>query len=431
MNVIVIVSDTCRKDRLGCYGNKEVHTPAIDYLASQSAIFERCYCASFPTVPHRTDCFLGRYGFPFYGWVDLPREHPTLSEILGRAGVRSQLIHDTPGIGGSKLGRGFDGVKWNRGQAGGVELRRFDREIELKCTPERIRSPQVMRGGLELASWWQSEDETFPARTMKDACRWLEVHRNCDNFLLWVDTFDPHEPWLSPMWYVRLYYPDYEGEDLINAPYDDVSDFTPEEIRWMNARYNGELTMVDKWIGVLLEKIEELNLLDRTAVIFTSDHGFLLGEHNKAGKHTIVGDPWPIYEEIALNPLLIRLPDGQRGTRFDALVQPVDIHATILDLFGVPVPESCHGKSLLPLIRGETSKHREFAFSSGFLGESRPALVSRLTVSSDDGWSLICHPNYKAELYRVTDDPKQQNNLIASHTLQAERLFRGVLDFLN
>ncbi len=432
MNVIVIVSDTCRRDRIGAYGCEWMNTPSLDALAARSMLFGRCYCGSFPTVPHRVDALLGRFGFPFYGWEPMPEQFTSLPEVLEPAGIATQMIYDTPGITGANCARGFRGVHCNAGQATGKpNLIRIENEIELPCDADRIRSPESMLARLRDASWWRDESDTFAARTCLDACHWLEENQGADGFLLWVDTFDPHEPWLSPLWYARMYYPDYEGQDFIQAPYDYLDDkFTPEEIRWMHARYCGELSMMDRWVGELIDRFFDLGFGENTAIIFTSDHGFYLGEHNRAGKHTLVGDPWPLYEEDAAVPLIIYLPDGPRGERSDALVQAPDLRPTITELLGVEDAAELHGRSVLPILRGETDSHREFAFSSGFIPEDRPQLKTRVGVNSEDGWSLHFHHDYEPELYHLPEDPAQERNIIGGNQDQADRLQNAFLDFM-
>ncbi|MCD6359407.1 MAG: sulfatase [Armatimonadetes bacterium] len=432
MNVVVVVSDTCRRDRIGAYGTEWMVTPSLDWLAARSMVFNRAYCASFPTVPHRVDCLTGRYGFPFYGWEPLPEQFTSLPEVLEKQGVATQLIHDTPGMHGANCGRGFRGVKFNQGQATSrPELIRVEDEVELPCDADRIRSPESMLARLRDSTWWEDESDSFAARTFMDGCAWLAENQGAEGFLLWVDTFDPHEPWLSPEWYVRMYYPDYEGQDFIQAPYDYLDDkFTDEEIMWMHARYCAELTMMDRWLGEFLDTFFDLGFDEDTALIFTSDHGFYLGEHNRAGKHTLVGDPWPLYEEDSGVPLMIHLPDGPRGVYSDALVQAPDLRPTILDLLEVEPTGEEHGKSLLPLLAGDDEPLREYAFSSGYIDEDRGQLKTRVAVNSADGWALHFHRDYEPELYYLPDDPAQENNIVAGNEDQADRLHGAFVEFL-
>ncbi|MER3486715.1 MAG: hypothetical protein C4345_12820 [Chloroflexota bacterium] len=95
-NVVMIVSDTLRRDYLGCYGGTAARTPNVDALAGRSAVFERYYAGAFPTMPTRADYFLGKWTFTFMTWEPLPRNQTTLSQILTQAGIRTLAVVDTP-----------------------------------------------------------------------------------------------------------------------------------------------------------------------------------------------------------------------------------------------------------------------------------------------------------------------------------------------
>jgi len=118
MNFILIISDTLRRDHLGCYGNTWISTPHIDRFAEQSIVFDRTYAASFPTVPHRRDVMTGRYTFTYSVWAPLPLDEVVAAEELGKAGYVSMMVADCPHIleNGYHFDRGFAGWEWIRGQ---------------------------------------------------------------------------------------------------------------------------------------------------------------------------------------------------------------------------------------------------------------------------------------------------------------------------
>ncbi len=437
MNVIVICADTVRQDHLGCYGNEWMHTDSLDRLALQSVIFDNCYCASFPTIPHRTDCFTGRYTFPFRGWEPLPHQWPSLAQVLSRHGFVTQLIHDTPHLrsGQHNFDRGFQGHHWNRGQEGDCEFTRANERLEPECAPHKNRdhSRAAVNHALQRLDH-PGELGHHCARTALDACHWLEHNYRAERFFLWVDLFDPHEPWDPPEWFTQLYFPgDYAGERVRNPLYAATDYLSAEELSWAHAAYCGELTLVDKWIGVMLQKVEELGLLADTAVIFTSDHGFLHGEHGLIGKHQLDGNPWPLYEEIARIPLLVRLPDGPRGVRKDPLVQPVDLRPTILDLCGVPDDTPMHGRSLGRILDGADVRLREIAMSAGCVRD-RENLFSRATITHESGFSLILgRRDQEPELYFLPEDPDQERNVCGENPvvcLELAAMFRAALHYL-
>ncbi|MER3486716.1 MAG: hypothetical protein C4345_12825, partial [Chloroflexota bacterium] len=195
-----------------------------------------------------------------------------------------------------------------------------------------------------------------------------------ERFFLLVDTWDPHEPWDPPEWYVRPYKPDYDGR-VVAPPYNyyQKAGLSDDDVATARACYAGECTMVDRWVGRLLERLQSLGIAEQTAVLFTSDHGFHFGEHGglfgKMIETWVRGRPaWarsPLYEEIAHIPLLIHVP-GLPPRRVPQLASAIDLMPTILDLLGVPVPEglALHGRSLVPLLQDASAPGREIVVTA-------------------------------------------------------------------
>jgi len=451
MNVILIVSDTFRRDHLGCYGNEWVHTPNLDRFAAESVVFDRAYAASFPTVPNRRDLLTGRFALTYSEWAPLPPEEVVLAEVMGAAGWTTMMVLDTPHIvaGGFNFQRGFKGWEWIRGQEHDA-WRTSPRAPALPCAPEKLRLPDgTVKQYLRNISARRSEADCFVARTMSHAMAWLEDNVGCQPFLLYVDTFDPHEPWDPPRWYVDLYDPGYEGEEVIYPRYAPCDFLSEAELRRVRALYAGEVTLVDAWVGRLLQRVDELGLREDTLLIFTTDHGFYHGEHGLMGKSLLSGDYYgsvPLYEEVARIPLMVRLP-GQAPGRRQAIVQPPDLMPTILDLAGTDIPPTVQGESLAPVLRGERDHHRALALTSPTIIHGTRAL--QFTTITDGEWSLI-YPGvrfepaggaqdravdsirrlHKAlyrgaggpELYHLPSDPHQERNVFAENRAVAERL---------
>jgi arylsulfatase A-like enzyme len=458
MNFILIVSDTMRRDHLGCYGNPWIHTPNLDRLAAESVVFDRAYTASFPTVPNRRDLFTGRFTFTYSDWAPLPPEEVVLAEVIKQAGYVTMLIADTPHFlaHGYNFSRGFDGWEWIRGQEHDL-WQTAPRNPRLPCAPEKLRRPETVRQYLRNVHKRRQEADYFVARTMSLAMEWLEENWEEGPFLLYVDTFDPHEPWDPPRWYVDLYDPGYRGEEVIYPQYAPCDFLSGAELKHVRALYAGEVTLVDAWVGKLLDRIEQLGLRDHTAVIFTTDHGFYHGEHGLIGK-SIIADQYsttvPLYEEVARIPLLVRLP-GQEPGRRQALAQPPDLMPTILDLAGAAIPATVQGQSLGPVLRGERDELRPIALSS-------PSIIygprsRRFTTITDGEWSLI-YPGARLdlseaasspivdsirriekavypgaggpELYHLPTDPGQRANLFSQRREVAEKLHAQHLQML-
>jgi len=410
MNIIQIVSDTFRRDYLGCYGNNWIHTEHLDRFAGDSVIFDKAYIASFPTIPHRHDIFTGRYTFIYSTWAPLPRNEVILSQLLRQAGYVTMLIVDTPHMirDAHYFDRGFDGWWWIRGQE-------HDRYMTNPPKDPEERQKALGRQYLQNVSLRRFEEDYFVAKTMTSAIKWLELNYDQhEKFFLHIDTFDPHEPWDPPKWYAEMYDPGWKGGDVPGGAYilgverPAASDLTEEQLNHLRALYAGEVTLVDRWVGRLLQKIDDLGLLEDTAIIFTSDHGTYIGEHNYVGKRP------RLYEEVAHIPLIIRLPDsaGAPKGRRDEIVQSPDLMPTILELAEVNPPPTVQGRSILPIIRGETSGETDIAVSSASLVGQR--LPDWITVTSK-GWALLAsqvESGVKSELYDLSRDPGETKNLI-------------------
>ena len=269
MNVIWIVADTFRQDHLGAYGKADIRTPALDALAARSTRFERHYAGGFPTMPTRADHATGRWTMSFMGWEPIPDEASTLAQMLTGEGVHTAAMVDTPFYlrGGMNYDKGFQTFSMYTGQEGSVT-----RLIDAHHHESR-----------DAREAWRFEADRNVAQTMRRAVEWLQLHYK-EDFFLYIDTWDPHEPWDAPSYYTELYMPDYDGEVVqpIYGHWQHSPGFTEERVRKALATYKGEVTMVDTWVGYLLRTVENMGLMDNTAIVFTSDHGFLLWRARRA-----------------------------------------------------------------------------------------------------------------------------------------------------
>jgi arylsulfatase A-like enzyme len=203
------------------------------------------------------------------------------------------------------------------------------------------------------------EEQDFPGpRTMAAAARWLEENAGYhERFFLFVDEFDPHEPFDAPEAYMRLYDEPWDGPHLIWPPYvrgalaRGVLD--ERQARQVRACYGAKLTMIDAWFGRVLDAMDRNELWPDTAVIVCTDHGHYLGEKDIWGKPGV-----PVYEPLGHIPLMIAWPGVTPGTS-DALTTSVDLHATLVELFGAKVRHRTHGESLVPLLTGRGTLARE------------------------------------------------------------------------
>lgn len=421
MNVIVIVNDSLRWDHLGCYGNDWIKTPNIDKLASESAVFDNFYSEGLPTVPTRTTFFTGRYTFPFRGWQRLEPKDVVLAEVLWNKGYKSALITDTYHLHKPSMAfeRGFDYVNFIRGHEGDPWI--IDESIDVDAEVEKYykgdgkdRAVKAqLTQYLRNIHWWKSEEDTFVARCVKDGINWLENQPVKENLFMWVDCFDPHEPWDPPEPYNRMYTdPNYKGKDIIH-PIPGKTDgyLTDEELNHIAKLYAGKVTLCDTWVGHLLDKVKEMGMYDDTMIIFTTDHGEPFSEHGIIKK----AEPF-LYEELVHIPLIIRHPEGVgAGKRFDAMVETTEVFPTILDFLNVRMPPRIHGQSLLPMMAGEVDTIRDYAYMGYF---------KRAWRINDDTWSFILNLDKGKgnELYNLKKDPGEKVNLIEKEHVKATEM---------
>jgi arylsulfatase A-like enzyme len=445
-NVVFVVCDTFRRDHVGAYGNPTIRTPSLDRLAGEGVVFDHHLVSSFPTMPARADFLTGRFAYTFMGWEPLGAGLETLPGLLSRSGYLTMGVVDTPFFirNGYAYDRGFDDFIWIRGQ--GDDTR-----------PEERADARMT---------WVSESDRLVARTMTAAETWLERHYR-EPFFLYVDTWDPHEPWDAPDYYPALYKSDYDGRHIYPC-YGKWRDhgLSEADLETVRATYCGEVTMVDRWLGHLLEKLDLLGLRERTYVFFTSDHGFYFGEHGYFGKAEWFHDPdaalgadadvpewlpeswlltigWsPLYQELTRVPLVVRGPGLEPGRR-RALTTAPDLAPTVLDLVGADPGAEMSGRSFRNVLDGERDEHRPFVISSWPLyfaeGELTSAVDSRprrlasympLTVTTRTRSLILGGAAEDPELYDLQADPGEQMNAWANCTEEGVGLAREAVAFL-
>ena len=359
-NAIVILLDSLNRHMLGSYGGREFGTPNLDAFAKTAVRFEKHDTGSLPCMPARHDILCGSLDFLWRPWGSIEIWESAITAQLHHAGVVSQLISDHPHLfetGGENYHTDFTAWDYQRGHEGDPWKTRPD--------PSWIGAPSFGRPWMpyDNSRGYFHDEWDFPGpRTMAAAAEWVD--RNAghhDRFFLFIDEFDPHEPFDTPEPYASLYDDSWEGPHLIWPPYAVGPAarrlLDERQARQVRSQYGGKLTMIDTWLGKVLDAIDRNGLREDTAVILCTDHGHYLGEKDIWGKPGV-----PVYETLGHIPLMVRWPGIEPGTR-DALTTSVDIFATLCDLFGVEPEYRTHGHSLLPLLTGEATSIRDYALT--------------------------------------------------------------------
>ena len=423
-NIILLITDTYRFDNLVDRGEKTVATPYLnEFMRNRATSLSNCYTGSFPTIPHRTDLATGILGWPHYGWQAIDLSNPNhIGKLLEGQGYFTQLICDCPHLFKARFDQGFDAAFHNRGQEGDRALLHMNDPIQNVMSDDKTRpSPSFHGASLPNVHRWTNrymrlESETFAYRTSAVAVKWLEENYAAGPFFLWVDFFDPHEPWDPPEYMVKKYDPDYAGDPMIHPNYGLSADYNEDELRNLWAHYAAEAEVVDRQLGRVIEKIGDLGLWDDSIVVVTTDHGMSLGEHGRTGKSNISDRDkrfWPIYPEVGHIPFLIAGANVPKGNSSKIFFQPADILPTLSSLADVPIKPArgFDGASAAEsILSSATTARRKYAVSGSYIsleGDSRgipPRATTPFLVTDRWGYAPV-GANGTPELFDIVRDP--------------------------
>lgn len=375
-NVIIILVDTLRADHMSLYGYPRTTTPFIDRLAQESVVFERARSQAACTFPSVNSLLTSRYAFDYYrqpeGNLGIPEAYPTLAELLRDAGFQTAAVSASPIVRAT-------GSKENPGGGFGRGFAIFD----------------------ETCLW----GDAMCVRT-----RALEILPKLEEpFLLYLHFMDPHGHYSPPKTYKRVFAGPYDGYDFIAAgdhnpiaemlfsdgPQIDISE---RDIQHLIDLYDDEIRYFDSQLQLLVEQLQQQGWLNRSLLVFTSDHGEEFMEHGQ------VGHCRGVWDTLTRVPLMFRFPSFGGGSRVHASVQLVDVLPTLLDVLTLPTGNTDFvGVSLRPLLEGGAPT-RKFAFSD----------QSRFRAVDDGRWHLILDGvELSSTLYDTAEDPLEQRDLFS------------------
>ena len=365
-NVVVLLLDSLNRHEMGAYGGKNFDTPNLDRLAARSVRFTNHHTGSLPCIPARHDILVGAWDFLWRPWGSIELWEEPITASLRREGVITQLITDHPHLfetGGENYHTDFTAWDYERGHESDAWKSRPD--------PSWLGTPTYGRGHTHYDNsrgYFRGEEDFPGPRTMQATAKWLAedapVHRaKGERFFLFVDEFDPHEPFDTPEEWATRYDDSWEGPHLTWPPYaiDAYKQgiLTERDARQIRAQYGGKLSMIDHWLGRVLDSLDATNAWEDTAVILCTDHGHYLGDTDVHGRDVWGKPGLPVYKPLGHIPMLVSWPGVVPATN-DALTTSTDIHATIAEVFGAPVKHTAHGKSLVPVLANEQSQVRDW-----------------------------------------------------------------------
>ncbi len=435
-NVLFLMSDDLN-NMLGCYGDPLVKTPHIDRLAARGVRFERAYC-TFPLCgPSRNSLLTGLY--------------PNSTGIQANAQIFRQTIpaqvslpqaFRLSGYFAARIGKLYHyNVPNSIGTNGHDDPGSWELELNPAGVDRLEEQPHIFSltpgqfGG--TLSWFASpkEDRYHTDGLMAEDAEWvLErcAKRKDRPFFLAVGFFRPHTPYVAPR---RPYFDWYPEEDMpvVQGVKEDQTDIPPAGLgsrkkeqdeltdelrRRCRQAYYASISFMDAQVGRVVDALDRLELAEDTIIVFTSDHGYHMGEHGLWQKMSL-------FEESARVPLLIVAPGvAAKGAAAKSPVSHIDLYPTLAELCGVKPPANVQGQSLVPLLKDPDAAGRGWAVTQVSRGGGRARATVTPDVSSDDrrffGYSLRT-PRWRytewdegrkgRELYNHDADPREQTNL--------------------
>lgn len=418
MRVILILFDSLNRAALECFGGTWVRTPNFNRLARRSAAFDNHYAGSLPCMPARRDFHTGRLNFLHRSWGPIEPFDNSFPVLLREGGIYSHLVSDHYHYfedGGWGYHQRFDTWEFIRGQEADPWQAMVRPQLERFREIYHASQIEEERGGYRLQNYINRQaitrEEDFPVvRCVDRSLDFLERHCGEDGWLLQLEAFDPHEPFTAPARFREAYRTSYSGR-VLDWPRYLAASLNADEIAELRANYAALVAMCDEQLGRVLDFMDRHDMWRDTAVVLTTDHGLILGEHDWLGKNRM-----PLYNEIVRLPLLVHDPahpeaDGQRRR---ALSHATDIMPTILDLFGREMPAEVCGRSLRPLVEADGKGHEAVLFG----------LFGGATNVTDGRYTYFRYPVSPAqsELYEYTLMPAHARSLFTAEEFAGARL---------
>lgn len=356
MKAVFLLFDSLNRHMVGPYGGTRIPTPNFDRLAKRAITFDRHYVGSLPCMPARRDMQSGRLSFLHRSWGPLEPFDNSFPELLFQHGIYSHLITDHFHYfedGGATYHNRYDSFEFIRGQEGdawkAMVQPHWDRLRELYHDRQFSTARRSYFAKNMINREFIREEADFPSvQCFARAFEFLDRNRDADGWLLQLETFDPHEPFEAPARFREKFRTGWNGPVRDWPRYGRVDEL-PEECEELRANYYAVVALCDFLLGELLDYFDRHDLWKDTALVLTTDHGFLLGEHDFWAKNRM-----NLYEEVAHIPLFVAHPTaGEPGGRRAALTQTIDLAPTFLDLFGAPIPVEMEGRSILPVLQGD------------------------------------------------------------------------------
>ena len=464
-NVLLITSDQQHIMTLGI-NNKNVKTPNLDRLAAMGIVFDRAYCNNPTSTPTRASIITGKYASQHGAYAlgtSLPESELRVGEVFVNSGYRTALIgnahfqqlkgtHEYPTLEGYPVLQDLDFWNTFHGPFYGfehVELARnhtdeahvgqhyalWMEENGAKDWRKWFRKPTGLTDG-ELYTWDIPEKYHYNNWITERTNAMLQSYKEKnENFFLWASYFDPHPSYLIPEPWASMYKPeDMDVPEIVPGELDDMPPSfrktqeekpelkeyyeekgngvvglhshlgkTKEEKAKDMAVYFGMVSMLDHYIGKVLDKLDELKLTEKTLVVFTTDHGHFYGQHGLIAK-----GPYH-YEDVIKIPFIVSLPGSvPQGKRSDAFQSTVDLAPTMLSFAGIEIPSCMTGVDQKDVWLGKTESVRDHIIVEN---RAQPTTIS-LKTYVEKNYKITVYANQPyGEIFDLKNDPDELVNL--------------------
>lgn len=391
-NVIFLFADQMRAHDMGCMGNSQVITPNLDKLADDGLLVTNMIAASPVCTPYRGQLMTGRYGHStgvVHNDIKLPNSETTIADQMVEAGYHTGYIGKwhLAGHRNNPVAK-EDRRNWNFWAVRNCSHKHFDTEYWVNDDTE----PTVVDG-------WEPDVQTDVA------IEYMKTHRD-HPFFLTVSYGPPHNPYKAPDRLVQQ----YDGQTLKDRPNVPTR---AEKDKDQLLHYDAMVTSLDECVGRISAELQQLGLTENTVLVFTSDHGDMLGSQG----HRLKQRPW---EESINVPFIIRYPKQiQAGQKRDWIVSSVDLMPTLLGLTGADIPNQVQGIDQSALLTGNGKEIRESAFLFNTHNGGGPGCDWRGIRTKE--WVYAYHMEGDWILYDLKNDPYQLNNLVGQARYKSKR----------
>jgi iduronate 2-sulfatase len=417
-NVLLIMSDDLKASALPAYGDKICQTPYLDRLAATSMVFDRAYCQGLACYPSRPSMMRSIY-------PGSKKKPLTLGEHLQKFDMHTsrvgKIFHmgvpNSPRNGDSGLDVPACWTEFHNTKSPETYTPGLYRQMNRGIATRKMEGRQGI--GTKERYWAAVEADVADGSDQADylvaekAVKLIRERKKAGKpFFMGVGFFRPHYPMVAPKKFFDMYPlekmkipPMIKGDldDIPQAAYGNMGhglNETEEGRRGMWQAYYASVSFMDEQLGKVLDELERQGLSDSTAIFFTTDHGYHLGEHGFWQKSNL-------HEEVTRVPLMIRAP-GLKPGRTESLAELVDLYPTCTDLLGLPLAQGIVGKSLAPILKNPETTVRDSALS---LHNERHVKKKGAGIRSAE-WAYMNFGDNGEVLYDMVKDPHQYTNVI-------------------